>query len=133
MEPCCASTTGIHGLASASQIPAKKGDLKRLASISGAGLAKNPEQTGMDAGVVPHTGKQRDAKSARITSSMWSARKPDGHDARLRLARNCEVFAHDYDAAIELYRATLTFDPGQRAAIAGIDRCNGKKNNLASG
>ncbi len=58
-------------------------------------------------------------------------RYPNSIEARLRLARNLEVFRHDYDGAILEYGWALLIDDKSAVALAGIERCKGKKNNLA--
>jgi tetratricopeptide (TPR) repeat protein len=58
-------------------------------------------------------------------------RYPNSVDARLRLARNLEVYRHDYDGAITEYGRVLEVDSKSPVATAGIERCKGKKNNLA--
>lgn len=58
-------------------------------------------------------------------------RNPGNVEARLRLARNMEVYRHDYDQAAIEYARVLDIDSKSPAALAGIERCKAKKNNLA--
>jgi tetratricopeptide (TPR) repeat protein len=59
------------------------------------------------------------------------ARYPNSLEARLRLARNLEVYRHDYDHAMLEYSRVLEIDSKSPVALAGIERCKAKKNNLA--
>lgn len=56
---------------------------------------------------------------------------PNSVDARLRLARNLEMYRHNYDGAIEEYIRALEIDQKSEVALSGIERCKGKKNDLA--
>lgn len=58
-------------------------------------------------------------------------RHPNSLEARLRLARNLEVYKHDYDQAMLEYSRVLEVDSKSPVALAGIERCRAKKNNLA--
>jgi tetratricopeptide (TPR) repeat protein len=59
------------------------------------------------------------------------ARYPNSLEARLRLARNLEVYRHDYDRAMNEYGRVLEIDSKSPVALAGVERCKAKKNNLA--
>lgn len=56
---------------------------------------------------------------------------PDLLDARLKLARLLETQFHDYAAALQNYNEALKIDPLSAAAIAGVERCQTKRQNLA--
>jgi len=58
-------------------------------------------------------------------------RYPNSLEARLKLARNLEVYRNDYNGAILEYGRALEIDSKSAVALAGIERCKGKKNNLA--
>jgi len=115
----------------ASQIQAKKGDFNAARKYLESAVSLNPENTDWTLELCRILESSGDAQSSRKYLEHVISLKPEAIDARLRLARNTEFFAHDYDSATRLYRTTLRLDPANAQAIAGIDRCNGKKNNIA--
>lgn len=72
---------------------------------------------------------QPDAAYRQLQSLL--VRHPNSLEARLRLARNLEVYKHDYDQAMLEYSRVLEVDSKSPVALAGIERCRAKKNNLA--
>ncbi|MBY0356686.1 MAG: tetratricopeptide repeat protein [Candidatus Obscuribacterales bacterium] len=52
-------------------------------------------------------------------------------EARLRLARNLEAHGHNYKEAQAQYLEVLRIDPTSSAALAGLQRCSVKQNNVA--
>lgn len=56
---------------------------------------------------------------------------PDLLEGRLKLARLMETQFHDYAAAMQNYNEALKLDPLSAAAMAGIERCQTKRQNLA--
>lgn len=52
-------------------------------------------------------------------------------EARLRLARNLEVHEHNYKEAQAQYLEVLRIDPTSSIALAGLQRCSVKQNNVA--
>lgn len=71
------------------------------------------------------------SEAAYIQLQNLLARNPGNVEARLRLARNIEVYRHDYEQALVEYARVLDIDSKSPAALAGIERCKAKKNNLA--
>jgi tetratricopeptide (TPR) repeat protein len=115
----------------AAQIAAKKGDFQKSRFWLERAVSLNQDQTKWTLELCRILENSGDAQSARQYLGYIIAKKPDAVDARLRLARNYEFFAHDYDAAIEVYRKALQIEPNSIQASAGVDRCAGKKNNIA--
>lgn len=56
---------------------------------------------------------------------------PDSLPARLRLARLLETEFHDYAGALQSFNEALRLDPLSATAIAGRDRCQSKRKNIA--
>ena len=56
---------------------------------------------------------------------------PASIDALNKLAVIYEFYLHDYDKAIMQYRKILAHDPDSVTALAGLDRCRIKKNDIA--
>ncbi len=52
-------------------------------------------------------------------------------DKLSRMATLQEYFLQNYDQAIEQYKRILTIDPNSVTALAGLDRCKARKNDLA--
>jgi tetratricopeptide (TPR) repeat protein len=72
---------------------------------------------------------QSDAAFSQLQALL--ARSPNSLEARLRLARNLEFYRQDYDRAIMEYGRVLEIDGKSPVALAGIERCKAKKNNIA--
>jgi tetratricopeptide (TPR) repeat protein len=72
---------------------------------------------------------QSDAAFSQLQTLL--ARNPNSLEARLRLARNLEFYRHDYDQAIIEYGRVLEIDGKSPVALAGVERCKAKKNNIA--
>lgn len=60
-----------------------------------------------------------------LTSDQFSL------DALNKLAIVDEFYFHEYDHAMEQYRNILAIDPDSVTALAGLDRCKVKKNDIA--
>lgn len=52
-------------------------------------------------------------------------------DKLSRMATLQEYFVQNYDQAIEQYKRILAIDPNSVSALAGLDRCKARKNDLA--
>lgn len=78
--------------------------------------------------LLENSGKPNEA-SAELRRVL--EKEPNSTEARLHLARNLEVYKHDYDAAVAEYMRVLELDKQSPTALAGIERCRNKKNNLA--
>ena len=52
-------------------------------------------------------------------------------DKLSRMATLQEYFLQNYDQAIEQYKRILAIDPNSVSALAGLDRCKARKNDLA--
>jgi tetratricopeptide (TPR) repeat protein len=72
-----------------------------------------------------------DYRDARRMLESALAVQPTSVEALNRLAIIFEFYLHDYDEAIEQYKRILGTDPEYVSALAGIDRCRIKKNDLA--
>jgi tetratricopeptide (TPR) repeat protein len=72
-----------------------------------------------------------DYGSAKAYLQEAIEREPHAVDVRVHMARHLEVFEKDYDHAIQQYQAALEIKADLPAALAGIDRCQAKKNDLA--
>lgn len=68
---------------------------------------------------------------ARLVLRTILTKHPMETEARLKLARNLELFGDDFDAAIGEYRTLLQYEPDSASALTGIERCRAKKNNVA--
>lgn len=58
-------------------------------------------------------------------------RDPGSIEVNLRIASNLEFFKNDCNKALVYYRRVLDIDDASVAALAGIDRCTTKNNDLA--
>jgi len=56
---------------------------------------------------------------------------PTSLDAFSKLAVIYEFYLHDYDQAISQYHRILSLEPDSVSALAGLDRCQVKKNDIA--
>ena len=72
-----------------------------------------------------------DRRAARDELQNILKTQPDSLPARLRLARLLETEYHDYSAALDNYAEALKLDPLSAQAIAGHDRCESKRRNIA--
>ncbi|HEY9679068.1 MAG TPA: tetratricopeptide repeat protein [Drouetiella sp.] len=68
------------------------------------------------------------------TQCLQRAMKVDPYsvDKLNRMAIMQEYFLHDYDAATAVYKQILEIDPESVSALAGLDRCRAKKNDIAA-
>ncbi len=72
-----------------------------------------------------------DCRAAARCLLELTALQPDSEQAREKLASVYEFTCHDYDRAIAQYRLIVRSNPDSVTALAGIDRCQSKKNDLA--
>lgn len=73
-----------------------------------------------------------DYRAARAQLEKVIALDPQSSDALTKLAVVLEYYFHDYNAAIARYQQLLQMDRDSVTALAGIERCRGKKNDLAT-
>ncbi|HEY9777346.1 MAG TPA: tetratricopeptide repeat protein [Planktothrix sp.] len=74
---------------------------------------------------------QGEYSNARRMLEKALAIDPYSLDALNKLAIIQEFYFHDYDQAIEQYKNILVIDQDSVTALAGLDRCKIKKNDLA--
>lgn len=72
-----------------------------------------------------------DYLAAKTELEKIAASNPDSLSARLRLARLLELQFHDYAGALSNFNEALKLDPLSAPAIAGRDRCQVKRRNIA--
>jgi Tfp pilus assembly protein PilF len=68
---------------------------------------------------------------ARKTLERALVVDPDSIDALNKLAVIYEFYLHDYDQATEAYHRILSIDSDSVSALAGLDRCKVKKNDIS--
>jgi tetratricopeptide (TPR) repeat protein len=113
------------------QIKARKGDFRQARAYLQAAVAAQPGQTEWMLELCKLLENSGDYETSRHYLLSALDRQPDSVEARVALARNLEVFENDYDRAISEYERVLRIDPDSPKALAGIDRCRAKKNDLA--
>ncbi len=70
-------------------------------------------------------------RAARRSLEAYLALEPRSPEGLYKLGEILEFHFHDYDSAENQYEKILAIDPDHVAAIAGLDRCKSKKNDLA--
>jgi tetratricopeptide (TPR) repeat protein len=113
------------------QLKNKKGDIKQARSYLEQAVNACPQQLQWQLQLAALLENSGEAAAARARWETILRTDPGLTEARLRLARNLEVFSQNYDGAIAQYRLVLRSDPNSPSALAGLDRCLDKKNNLA--
>ena len=113
------------------QIKARKGDFLQARSYLQEAVAQRPDQIEWMLELCKILESSGDYETSRHYLSAVLERQPNSADARVALARNLEVFENDYDQAIGEYQKVLAVDANSPKALAGIDRCRAKKNDLA--
>lgn len=68
---------------------------------------------------------------ARSTLEHVLSLDPNSADALNKLAIVYEFYLHDYEKATAQYRKILSLDPDSVTALAGLDRCRMKENDIA--
>lgn len=113
------------------QLKNKKGDIKQARNYLEQAVNACPHQLQWQIQLAAILESSGETAAARARWENILREDPDLSEARLRLARNLEVFSQNYDGAIAQYRLVLRGDPNSPSALAGLDRCLDKKNNLA--
>lgn len=70
-------------------------------------------------------------ETRRVLEKEFLVREPHAVPGFIKLGKILEFYFHDYDAAERQYQEILKIDPDYVAAIAGLDRCKAKRNDLA--
>ena len=73
----------------------------------------------------------RDYASARQNLEQFLLVEPSSTEALTKLAVLWEFNFHNYAKAVDMYQSVLNVDPDSVTALAGIDRCRLKSNDLA--
>jgi tetratricopeptide (TPR) repeat protein len=113
------------------QIKARKGDFLQARTYLQEAVGQRPDQIEWMLELCKILETSGDYETSRNYLQSALDRQPNAVDARVALARNLEVFENDYDKAIGEYQKVLATDPNSPKALAGIDRCRAKKNDLA--
>ncbi|MBI2812121.1 MAG: tetratricopeptide repeat protein [Candidatus Melainabacteria bacterium] len=113
------------------QLKARKGDFKQARECLQEAVAGRPDQLPWMLDLCRLLESSGDYQTSRHYLMNALERNHDSVESRVALARNLEVFENDYDSAIDEYRRALKIDPESPKALAGIDRCQAKKNDLA--
>ena len=110
----------------------KKGDLtgarSHLGQAIGAAGSNKLQLQLEDSDLLQTIG---DNGAARAELEKIIVNDPDSLSARLRLSRLLETQYHDYASALTNYDEALRIDPLSAQAIAGHDRCQLKRRNIA--
>lgn len=72
-----------------------------------------------------------DYESCKSALENMILTNPDSLSCRLRLARLLETQFHDYASALHQYNEAVRLDPLSAPALAGRDRCQRKRRNIA--
>lgn len=120
----------------------KKGDysgahrylmLARNAKSSGNGAqvetSSTPEKLSIEEADLLDTLGKYDA--ARKILEAIVENDPESFEAKLKLARFLELRYHDYEGALRQFEDALRMDPLSATAIAGKERCQSKRRNIA--
>ena len=113
------------------QLKVKKGDFGAARRYLQTAIAMDPKVLKWQLDLSDLYESAGDHEAARRFLEKVLDSRPDSLEARLRLARNLEVFDKDYDGAKAQYQLVLQSDPDSPAASTGVERCRAKKNNLA--
>lgn len=113
------------------EVKVRKGDFESARRYLDTAIALSQQSTRWQIELADLEQRLNDPERARQVLRTILAQTPSSTEARLRLARNLELFGDDFDAAISEYRILLQYDPDSAAAHTGIERCKAKKNNVA--
>lgn len=76
--------------------------------------------------------QQGDREGARRALRQALGIDPYSVEAKTKMAIVLEFYFHDYDGAIEQYDSVLDLDSQSVTALAGVNRCRTKKNDIAA-
>lgn len=113
------------------QMQLRKGDFAQARTYLQTAVNLKPERSDWMLDLCKLLENGGDYQLARGDLKTILQNRPNDLEARLRLARNLEVFEHDFDGAIAEYKRALETEPDCAPAMAGIERCQVKKNNIA--
>lgn len=113
------------------EVKARKGDFEQSGHYLEMAIALSQDPTAWQIELADLEQRMNHPERARQVLRTILTKNPFETEARLRLARNLELFGGDFDAAIDEYRTLLEYDPDSASALTGIERCRAKKNNVA--
>lgn len=113
------------------EVKVRKGDLEQAGHALETAIALSQDPTPWQVELADLEQRLNRPDRARQVLRTILTKNPFETEARLRLARNLELFGGDFDGAIAEYRTLLEYDPDSASALTGIERCRAKKNNVA--
>jgi tetratricopeptide (TPR) repeat protein len=113
------------------EVKVRKGDFESARRYLDTAIALSQQSTSWQIELADLEQRLNHPERARQVLRTILAQTPSATEARLRLARNLELFGDDFDAAISEYRTLLQYEPDSATALTGIERCRAKKNNVA--
>jgi tetratricopeptide (TPR) repeat protein len=113
------------------QIKTKRGDFTSAMSYLNMAIKRQPDDLDLKLELSSLLENSGEHLKAREQLRKILELDPNSIAAREKLARNLEVFSHDYEGAMALYSQILKINPDSTAAITGLERCRGKRNNLS--
>lgn len=112
-------------------VETRKGDFVEARRYLQSAVSYQPDNTEWKIQLSQLLENSGEYKASRKLLNELLTHHPESVEARLHLARNLEFFGNDYDAAIQQYQQVLLIDGDAPQALTGVERCRGKKNNLA--
>lgn len=113
------------------EVKVRKGDFNQASRYLETAIALSQDPTAWQIELADLEQRMNHPDRARQVLRTILTKNPFETEARLRLARNLELFGGDFDGAIAEYRTLLEYDPDSASALTGIERCRAKKNNVA--